>query len=71
MKHNTSLFSAVSQEAQSVLNHFDEIIRQTRPINSKQFQQLPRDIKQLFHYLEFSPSDHIIFRDAAKQYLTL
>lgn len=51
MKHNTSLFSAVSQEAQSVLNHFDEIIRQTRPINSKQFQQLPRDIKQLFHYL--------------------
>lgn len=48
-----SLFctSSISKESLDLINNFDEIIQGVRPLNSKQMQQLPDNIRQLSHQL--------------------
>lgn len=48
-----SLFAAdnISKEALDIINNFDEIIQGVRPLNSKQLQQLPENIRTLSHQL--------------------
>lgn len=48
-----SLFSAhtIPKESVNIINNFDEIIQGVRPLNSKQLQQLPDNIKALSHQL--------------------
>ena len=48
-----SLFdtSALSHETSAILNSFDEIIQGVRPLNSRQLQQLPENIRNLSHQL--------------------
>ena len=49
----TSLFDTtnLSKDAVSILNSFDEIIQGVRPLNSRQLQQLPENIRNLSHQL--------------------
>ena len=49
----TSLFetSSLSRETTAILNSFDEIIQGVRPLNSRQLQQLPENIRNLSHLL--------------------
>ena len=42
---------SVPADAKKILDHFDEIIQGVRPLNSKQLQQLPQNIKALSHQL--------------------
>ncbi len=51
--HNSSLFdtSALTRETVAILNSFDEIIQGVRPLNSRQLQQLPENIRKLSHQL--------------------
>ena len=48
-----SLFevSSVPQDAAKILNDFDSIISSNHPLNSKQRAELPKDIRELSHYL--------------------
>lgn len=48
-----SLFSVtnIPKESVAIINNFDEIIQGVRPLNSKQLQQLPDNIKTLSHQL--------------------
>lgn len=41
----------LSKDSVSILNNFDEIIQDVRPLNSRQMQQLPDNIKALSHQL--------------------
>ncbi len=52
-KHISSLFdtSALTRETVAILNSFDEIIQGVRPLNSRQLQQLPENIRNLSHQL--------------------
>lgn len=52
-KKLSSLFNTDRLEPQSlkILNSFDEIIQSVRPLNSKQLQKLPDDIRFLSHQL--------------------
>ena len=49
----TSLFdtSRLSKGSVAILNSFDEIIQGVRPLNSRQLQQLPENIRNLSHQL--------------------
>ena len=49
----SSLFdtSVLTRETVSILNSFDEIIQGVRPLNSRQLQQLPENIRNLSHQL--------------------
>lgn len=49
----TSLFGTTNLDKLSleILNNFDKIIQGVRPLNSKQLQQLPQNIKALSHQL--------------------
>ena len=49
----TSLFdtSRLSKDSVAILNSFDEIIQGVRPLNSRQLQQLPENIRNLSHQL--------------------
>ena len=51
--HISSLFdtSALTRETVSILNSFDEIIQGVRPLNSRQLQQLPENIRNISHQL--------------------
>ena len=51
--HISSLFdtSALTRETVAILNSFDEIIQGVRPLNSRQLQQLPENIRNLSHQL--------------------
>ena len=51
--HISSLFdtSALTRETAAILNSFDEIIQGVRPLNSRQLQQLPENIRALSHQL--------------------
>ena len=53
MAIHTSLFdtSALTRETTAILNSFDEIIQGVRPLNSRQLQQLPENIRNLSHQL--------------------
>lgn len=48
-----SLFSVkkLSEDSQYVLENFDEIVQGVRPLNSRQIQQLPDNIRDLSHQL--------------------
>ena len=50
---HSSLFdtSVLTRETVSILNSFDEIIQGVRPLNSRQLQQLPENIRNLSHQL--------------------
>ena len=50
---HTSLFdtAGLSKDSVAVLNSFDEIIQGVRPLNSRQLQQLPENIRNLSHQL--------------------
>ncbi|BDC92273.1 small ribosomal subunit Rsm22 family protein [Treponema bryantii] len=50
---HSSLFdtSTLTRETVSILNSFDEIIQGVRPLNSRQLQQLPENIRNLSHQL--------------------
>lgn len=41
----------ISSESLSILNNFDEVIQGVKPLNSKQLQQLPDNIRNLSHQL--------------------
>ena len=41
----------VPQDAQKIINDFDDILQNVRPLNSKQLQQLPDNIRALSHQL--------------------
>lgn len=47
------LFSTeiISKESKEILENFDQIVQSVRPMNSKQIQQLPDNIKNLSHQL--------------------
>ncbi len=49
----TSLFDTTSltKDSVAILNSFDEIIQGVRPLNSRQLQQLPENIRNLSHQL--------------------
>lgn len=49
----SSLFSThtIPKESENIINNFDEIIQGVRPLNSRQLQQLPDNIKALSHQL--------------------
>ncbi|SFI42869.1 small ribosomal subunit Rsm22 [Treponema bryantii] len=49
----TSLFDtgSLTRETTNILNSFDEIIQGVRPLNSRQLQQLPENIRNLSHQL--------------------
>ena len=51
--HISSLFntSTLTRETVAILNSFDEIIQGVRPLNSRQLQQLPENIRNLSHQL--------------------
>ena len=51
--HISSLFdtSTLTRETVSILNSFDEVIQGVRPLNSRQLQQLPENIRNLSHQL--------------------
>ena len=42
---------SLSEDAKSILVNFDEILNKTLPLNSKQKQYLPNQIRELSHYL--------------------
>lgn len=44
-------FNELSKDALYVLENFDQIVQGIRPLNSKQVQNLPKDIKTLSHQL--------------------
>ena len=50
---SNSLFKTdkITKETNYILQHFDEIVQGVRPLNSKQLQQLPDNIKALSHQL--------------------
>ena len=41
--------SKVPQDAQSIIEKFDDILQNVRPLNSRQLQQLPDNIRALSH----------------------
>ncbi|MCQ2584569.1 MAG: small ribosomal subunit Rsm22 family protein [Treponema sp.] len=49
----TSLFdkSNISADSMDILENFDSIVQSVRPLNSKQLQQLPHNIKEFSHQL--------------------
>ena len=58
IKH-ISLFSAknITKDAVNILNDFDEIIQGVNPLNSRQLQQLPDNIRNLSHLLTDNRSE--------------
>lgn len=42
---------SLTKDAKNVLDNFDSIIQDIRPLNSKQFLKLPKDIRELSHQL--------------------
>ena len=58
IKH-ISLFSAknITKDAVNILNNFDEIIQGVNPLNSRQLQQLPDNIRNLSHLLTDNRSE--------------
>ena len=53
IKKINSLFDAKSipEESQKILNDFDQIVQGVRPLNSRQLQQLPGNIREFAHQL--------------------
>lgn len=51
MKPDSTLFSAIPEDAVSVLNNFDEIVQHTLPLNSRQLYQVPENVRKLSHLL--------------------
>lgn len=57
MKNNTKILSSlfqsenIPQESKEIIENFDSIIQNVRPLNSKQIQQLPDNIRELSHQL--------------------
>ncbi len=49
--------SKVPQDALAVINDFDKIIQNVRPLNSRQMQQLPQNIRELSHQMTDSRSE--------------
>lgn len=49
--------SSIPQDAISILQDFDVLIQKTRPLNSRQIQQLPENIKNLSHLLTDNRSE--------------
>ncbi len=43
--------TSLTKESRNVLENFDTIVQGIRPLNSRQFQQLPKDIRALSHQL--------------------
>ena len=41
----------IPEDSQAILDNFDQIIQSVRPLNSKQLQQLPHNIKEFSHQL--------------------
>ncbi len=52
-EQNTPLFelNSVPQDAQSIIRDFDKIIQGVHPLNSRQLQQLPQNIRNLSHQM--------------------
>ena len=55
----TSSFSTkpIPKDSLAILNDFDKIIQENRPLNSKQIQQLPDNIRELSHQLTDQRAD--------------
>ena len=51
IENSLFLNEALKNDTVSILNNFDEIIQGVRPLNSRQLQQLPDNIKALSHQL--------------------
>lgn len=51
IENSLFLNEALENDTVSILNNFDEIIQGVRPLNSRQLQQLPDNIKALSHQL--------------------
>ena len=49
----SSLFDIkkIPQDAQKIIEEFDQIVQGVRPLNSRQLQQLPQDIRSLSHQM--------------------
>lgn len=47
----------IPKDALAILNDFDKIIQENRPLNSKQIQQLPDNIRELSHQLTDKRAD--------------
>ena len=45
------LLERLPRDSRNVLENFDNIVQGVRPLNSRQFQQLPKDIRALSHLL--------------------
>lgn len=48
---NSHLFHTIPQESQKILNDFDSLIQDIRPLTSKQLSQLPDNVRELSHLL--------------------
>ena len=48
---------SIPKDAREILNDFDKIIQENRPLNSKQIQQLPENIRELSHQLTDKRAD--------------
>lgn len=48
---NSQFKSTLAKDSEYILNNFDEIIQGVRPLNSRQIQQLPENIRNLSHQL--------------------
>lgn len=44
-------FTKLTKESRNILENFDNIVQGIRPLNSRQFVQLPKDIRNLSHQL--------------------
>lgn len=47
----SGLFKKITPDSAKLLNNFDEIVQSVLPLNSKQIQELPKNIRQLSHEL--------------------
>ena len=59
---------ALPADAVDVLNNFDQIVQGVKPMNSRQMQNLPRDIRTLSHLLtDERESRHVSYMNATEQ----
>ena len=60
--------NALPADAVEVLNNFDQIVQGVKPMNSRQMQNLPRDIRTLSHQLtDERESRHVSYMNATEQ----
>ena len=50
-KNNLPLFSFLENTEKEILDNFDDILQNIKPLSSKQLYQLPNFIKELSHQL--------------------